>query len=162
MVFEFLYTMPISTFFIMLAGMGMSLVSAFVQRRFTDTTMMSEFKAKNSELRKRISEARKSGDRKAYAKLMKQQKELMRESTGMMGQQYKVMAIPMIAFLLIYYALNHFYSPGGVPVVVAYAPFPIPWGTVGADHMDISFYLWYTLCAFTFNMAIYRIFKIGV
>ncbi|MEM3736761.1 MAG: EMC3/TMCO1 family protein [Candidatus Bathyarchaeia archaeon] len=166
MVLDFLTVIPASTFLILLVSISISLISGTLNRKFTNPEKMKEYRIKSSELRKQISEARKKGDRKAYARLMRQQKELLKESGGLMKQQYKVMFIPMIGYLGIFYALSALFSQGGAPAIVAYAPFPIPWfdgwATVGPDRLGITFYQWYILCAFAVNTPIYRLFKISI
>ncbi|WP_309493550.1 EMC3/TMCO1 family protein [Candidatus Hecatella orcuttiae] len=150
-----LYPIPLLTFAIMGLSLTLALTSSLVQRKFVDFEKVREMRSQMSELRKQMAEARKKGDKRTLAKLQRKQRLMMKDSSQVMGQQSKVMLLTTIPFLVIYWVLLRFIGT----TVVAYSPVPIPYGAVGPDKTELTFWIWYFLSAISLNLPISRLFR---
>jgi uncharacterized membrane protein (DUF106 family) len=119
-----------------------------------DVNKLREVREKMNDLRRQIWEARKKGDKHAFAKLQRRQTQLLRESSKVLGQQSKLTLVTAVPLLLLFMFLN------GLPWgAVAYAPFAFPWGAMGSPAVEIPFWLWYFLSAMAVNLPLNRKFR---
>lgn len=150
---EIITSIPVSTLLILGLTVILSLSSSLLQRKMVDIEKVKAVRSKLDELRKQINEAKKRGDRKAVMKLQRKQMVFMRESSAVLGQQFKASFMLMIPFLALYWALIAVF--GQTPVAVS--PIPFPWGAVSEDGLKLSFWVWYFLSALAVNLPITRI-----
>ena len=148
-----LTVMPYSTFFIIGLALTLALLTSYTQRKFVNLEEVRKVREEMNILRKRLSEARKRGDKKALAKLQREQVRLMKQSSSVMGQQSKVSLLMMIPFLVLFWLLYGFFGNH----VVAYSPIPIPYGTINGT--NITFWLWYLLSALALNLPVTRLLR---
>lgn len=149
-----LLEIPYSTFFILFLALAVGFTTSFIQRRYVNFEELRRVRTQLGELRKQTLEARKKGDRKAYAKLQKKQTQIMRESSKVMGQQTKVSLFTMFPFLILFWVLYQVFQT----TIVAFSPIPIPYGTV--EGTQLTFWLWYFLSAIMVNLPVNRILKV--
>ncbi|MGP3667501.1 MAG: EMC3/TMCO1 family protein [Candidatus Bathyarchaeota archaeon] len=144
---------PYSTFFTIGLALTLALLTSYIQRKFVNLDEVRRVREEMDILRKRLSEARKRGDKKALAKLQRDQVRLMRQSSSVMGQQSKVSLLTMLPFLILFWLLYSFFGNH----VVAYSPIPIPYGTI--DGTNITFWLWYFFSALALNLPVTRLLR---
>lgn len=147
---------PYSTFFILALAITLSIVTALVQRKYVNFEELRRVRTEMSVIRKEIFDARKRGDRKAYAKLQRKQKEIMRDSSSVMGNQMKVSMVTMIPFLIIFWVL--WKAVFKTTTVVAYSPVVIPYGSI--DGIGLTFWLWYFLSSIGMSLAVNRALRV--
>jgi len=154
--FDLLLRPPGSAIFILLVGLCISFISSYLNGRVVDRSKMREIQGRMKELRKKIGEARRRGDRRTMAKLQRKQMAIMKEQQKVMGGQFKTMIITMGPFLAIFYTLNWLFGENPV----AYSPIPFPYGAVPGDPMQLTFWGWYLVSMLAVGMPFNRIFKI--
>jgi uncharacterized membrane protein (DUF106 family) len=152
MVLEFFANIPLSTLFVFLLAIGISLLTTSVNRVLTKPDQSKAWRREISEWNKEMREAQKSGDKKQMDKVMKRQQYIFKIQSKMMWQSMKVTLLFLVPLLIIWQFIGGFY--GITPV--AYLPgiganLPLPF-------FNISLIWWYFLCSLFFGTVFSHVF----
>ena len=151
---EILQTIPISTVFILLLSMSLTLVTSLANRFLTNQDQLRAWRQEIAEWTADSKKAAKSGDKKLLAKVKKRQPHIMKLQSKMSWQSMKVSFIFMIPFFLLWYL---FLTPTYISVpAVAYVP-SIFGSEGGASWMALPLFWWYLICSFLFGTLFSRI-----
>lgn len=147
---------PYSTFFILALAVTLSTVTSLVQKKYVNFEELRRVRTEMNVIRKEMMEARKKGDRKAYARLQRKQTEAMRDSSQAMGGQMKVSMSTMIPFLIIFWILNAWVFKK--TTIVAFSPVVIPYGAI--DGTGLIYWTWYFLASIAISLAVNRALRV--
>jgi len=152
--FEMLQPIPVSTVFILLLSMSLTLVTSLANRFLTNQDQLRAWRREIAEWTAEFNKARKTGDKKLLAKVQKRQPQITKLQSKMTWQSMKVSFIFMIPFILLW---SLFLTPTYMYVTaVAYIP-NILGSEGGASFMPLSHFWWYLLCSFLFGTLFARI-----
>ncbi len=152
MVLEFFANIPLSTLFVFLLAVGISLLTTTVNRLLTKPEESKAWRKEISEWNKEMREAQKSGDKKQLDKVMKKQQYIFKIQSKMMWQSMKVTLLFLIPLLLIWQFIGAEYGVRPVaylPGVGANLPLPL---------FNISLIWWYFLCSLFFGTLLSHVF----
>jgi len=151
---EPLQIIPVSTMFILLLSMALSLITALANRLLTNQDQLKAWRREVAEWTADFNKARKSNDKKLLAKVKQKQPYITKLQSKMMWQSMKVSFIFFIPFILLW---NLFLNPTYIDVpAVAYIP-NILSSDGGASWMPLPYFWWYLLCSFLFGTLFSRI-----
>jgi len=148
-----LTTIPVSTVFILLLSMSLSLVTSLANRLLTNQDQLRTWRREVAEWTAEFNKARKTGDKKLLAKVKKKQPQITKIQSKMMWQSMKVSFIFMIPFILLW---SLFLTPTYYNVL-AVACIPNILGSEGGSWLPLPFFWWYLLCSFLFGTLFARI-----
>lgn len=152
--FEALQVPPVSTIFILLLSMFLTLVTSLANRFLTNQDQLKAWRKEVAEWTSDFNKARKSNDKKLLAKVKKKQPEITKIQSKMMWQSMKVSFIFMIPFFLLWYL---FLTPTYIDVAaVAYIP-SILTSDGGVPWLPLPLFWWYLLCSFLFGTIFSRV-----
>jgi len=159
MQFEFFQQIPLSTLFMFLLAIGISLLTTTVNRLLTKPEESKTWRKEISEWNKEMREAQKSGDKKRMEKVMKKQQYIFKLQSKMMWQSMKVTLLFLIPLLLIWNFLSGQYSNPAThqPIPVAYLPGIGP-NIPLLPIFNISLVWWYLLCSLLFGTLLSHVF----
>ena len=144
---------PQSTLLTVCVAFALSLISATVAKLVVNYDMIRSATQEFQHWKSQLDAARKKNDEKEVAKLMRLQQSVMKKQSRASMEQFKVMAVTYVPFLIIWYLLNTvFYGK-----VVAIAPFPIP-----IAGTNLPFIVWYLICSLATSLPITRLFGLGI
>lgn len=149
-----LNSIPYSTFFIFGLAALISLLTALVNRRFTNPEKSRTWRKEISDWNKEMRDAQKSKDKKTLEKVMKKQKYIMQLQSKMMWQSMKISLLFLIPLFLMWQILGSFYQSAPIailPGVGATLPLPI---------FSSSLIWWYLLCSLLFGTAFQHVFRL--
>lgn len=153
--------MPGSTILIMLVSIGLSLISIWATRRFTDMEKMQQDMEDIKEWQERLKRARQSMDPIELQQVQEDQGRILRLQGSMMTSRMKPMCVFYLPLIIVFYIMNTIY--GGS--IVAVIPFniqdvlPFLTGMIGAPTsagFGLSFYGYYFLVGFGLGNLIRR------
>lgn len=148
-----LKNIPYSTFFILGLAALISLLTALVNRRFTDPAKSRAWRKEVSDWNKELREARQSKDKKNLEKVMKKQQQVMKLQSKMMWQSMKVSLLFLIPLLIMWNVLGSFYT--GVPAI---AYFPGVGASLPLPIFTGPLIWWYLVCSLLFGTAFQHVF----
>jgi uncharacterized membrane protein (DUF106 family) len=152
--FEILKLIPVSTIFILLLSMCLSLATSLANRFLTNQDQLRTWRREIAEWNADFKKARKTNDKKLLAKVKKQQPQIMKIQSKMSWQSMKVSFIFMIPFFLLWYL---FLTPTYFDVpAVAYIP-NILSSASGVSWIPLPLFWWYLLCSFLFGTLFARV-----
>jgi len=155
-VFEVLKDIPVSTVFILVLSMSLSLATSLANRFLTNQEQMKVWREEIAKWTEDFNKARKSNDKRLLAKVKKRQPEITKLQSKMTWQSMKVSLIFMIPFFLLWYL---FLTPTYMYIVaVAYLPDILG----GGSFMSLPLFWWYLLCSFLFGTLFARILGLAV
>jgi uncharacterized membrane protein (DUF106 family) len=146
---------PYSTVFIFgLAGL-VSLLTTLVNRRFTNPEKSKAWRKEIADWNKELRAARRSKDKKALAKVMKNQQNIMKLQSKMMWQSMKVSLLFIVPLFIMWQILGGFYTYSD-PVTQQSAPMPLAYFPgIGANLplpiFNYSLIWWYLICSLLFG-----------
>ena len=156
---DILKAIPISTVFILLLSMALSLVTSLANRFLTNQEQLRTWRREIAEWTADFNKARKTGDKKLLAKVKKQQPQITKIQSKMMWQSMKVSFIFMIPFFLLW---SLFLTPTYYNVTaVAYIP-DIMSSNGSASWLSLPLFWWYLLCSFLFGTLFSRILGLAI
>ena len=150
-------TMPFYIVILVLATVT-GVFSAIIQDHLTDTEVMSEYREKTQDLKKRREEAKERGDEEELERIQEEQVEMMTENLGMLQAQFRpmiwIMFLTIPAFLWMFWVVRDLGVTVTDPVIVM--PFfgaMSDWqaGAVGPIEVWI---VWYFMCSLVFTQVI--------
>lgn len=144
-----LKAMPASTFFIFLLSAVISIVTSYVNRRFTNVEEQREWGIKSSEVRKEMLKAVQGGNKRLTERLQKEQAELMKAQSKITMQRLKLQLFFIIPLLALWQLLGPFYGSS----IVAMMPFNAPF--VGTE---LNLFWWYFFSAMVTSVLTSRLF----
>jgi len=144
---------PVSTMFILLLSMGLSLLTSLANRFLTNQDQLRAWRREVAEWTAESKKAAKTGDKKLLAKVKKQQPQIMKIQSKMSWQSMKVSFIFMIPFLLLW---QLFLGPTFGFLPVAYIPEIMNSGG-SVSWLPLPIFWWYLLCSFLFSTLFARI-----
>ena len=155
MAFEWLATIPYSTFFVMFLSFVVSFATSVTNRVLTNREQLKAWTKEIKEWREESLKARKTGDKKLLAKVKKQERHVMQLQSKMTLQSMKTSFLWFIPLMIMWYVL----LPQIVPIgeVVAFLP-PLPPLFSG----ELTVFLWYLLCSFLASALFTRLFGLGL
>lgn len=155
---EILKIIPVSTIFIMLLSMLLTLATSLANRFLTNQDQLRAWRQEVAEWTADFNKARKSSDKKLLAKVQKRQPYITKIQSKMMWQSMKVSFIFMVPFFLLWYL---FLTPTYWDVAaVAYIPNILGSGSV--SWLPLPLFWWYLLCSFLFGTLFARILGLAV
>jgi uncharacterized membrane protein (DUF106 family) len=149
---EILREIPISTLFIFLLALTVSLLTSLANRLLTDPEKLKAWRKEIAEWNSELRKARKEGDKKRMEKLMKKQQYILQIQAKMSWQTMKVMLLFFVPLLIMWQILGVFYGSSPVaylPGVGASIPIPL---------FGNSLIWWYMLCSFLFSTTFSHLF----
>ena len=147
---------PGATVSILILAMLLSFAISLTNRLITNKKQVDEWKREISAWTAEFNKARKSTDKKALAKIQKQQPAILKLQSKMMWQSMRVFLIFSIPIFLIWQLLNGFYKSNAV----AHIPLSNIFGfNIGGG---LNFFWWYLLCSYLFGFLFSRVFGLGM
>ncbi len=148
-------TIPLSTLFMFLLALAISLLTSLVNRLLTNPEQSKASRKEIAEWQAELKAAQRSGDKKATERLMKKQKQIFQLQSKMTWQSMKVSLIFIVPLFLIWQFLGTIFSGH----IVAYLP------GVGPDLSLVVIYFssliwWYLLCSMLFGTIFSHVFGI--
>ena len=145
---ELFLSPPTATLAVLLIAVGIALASMLVYRLMVDVRKLQSINEEISRYNERMREAQRRGNRGELRRLRREETRVRMLASYSTKQRLRVTLVSIIPFSAISILLGLFY--GVRPI--AKLPFDTPLGS------DLSFYLWYTLCYFSFYLPLARIF----
>ena len=152
MVLEFFANIPLSTLFVFLLAVGISLLTTTVNRLVTKPEESKAWRREISDWNKEMREAQKSGDKKQLDKVMKKQQYIFKIQSKMMWQSMKVTLLFLIPLLIIWQFIGAEYGVKPVaylPGIGDLLPLPI---------FNTSLIWWYLLSSLFFGTFLSHVF----
>lgn len=143
--FEALQVIPVSTLFLFLLGVLVSLLTSLTNRLLTNPEKSKAWRREISEWNNEMREARREDDKKRLEKVMKKQKQILQLQSKMAMQSMKVTLIFLVPLLIIWQVLGRFFVGHNIaylPGIGAILPIPI---------FNTSLIWWYLLCSMLFG-----------
>ncbi len=140
-------TIPQSTIFVLVLSAVISLLVSTVNRKVIDAEKMKEYRREVNEYMKDLKAAQESSDRRLESRIKRRQAKVNQLQSWMMRQQFKLMAIFMVPFGVLFPLLNEVFSG----LVIAYSPVSLP-----LIPRDLGFFHWYLICSFGVNLPLSR------
>ncbi|MGY5865417.1 MAG: EMC3/TMCO1 family protein [Candidatus Thorarchaeota archaeon] len=142
--------MPWSAFFVAGVAIGLSLISIWATRRFSDTEKLKQDMEDVKAWRARFDEARKTMDPILLEEVQAEQGRIMRLQSSMMTARCKPMCFFYIPLILIFSIMNNIYGNNIVAVIPFNIQDVLPFltdmiGTPTAGGFGLSFYGFYFL-----------------
>lgn len=153
---------PYSTLFMFGLAAGISLLTTYVNRRFTNPEKSRAWRKEISDWNKDLRAAQKSKDKKTLDKVMKKQQYIMQLQTKMMWQSMKVSLVFIVPLFIMWSVLGGFYTTVNPitklssPIAVAY--FPGVGAILPLPIFNTSLIWWYLLCSLLFGTAFQHVF----
>lgn len=135
----------------------MSLTSSLLNRKLVDREKFAKYQEEISRYNSDRDQAKKTKDKKLYAKLKKQEKTIAQMQSKMLKGQLLTLVINLGIFFAIWQVLIYYFQDR----IVAYVPFAIPF-VAGPAPLSLPFFYWYIVCSFFSSMVIQRIFGVGM
>jgi len=143
---------PYSTLFMFGLAAGISLLTTFVNRRFTDPEKSRAWRKEISDWNRDLRAAQKGKDKKTLEKVMKKQQYIMQLQSKMMWQSMKVSLVFIVPLFIMWSVLGGFFAARPV------AYFPGVGPTLPLPIFNTSLIWWYLLCSLLFGTAFQHIF----
>jgi uncharacterized membrane protein (DUF106 family) len=147
-------SIPYSTLFILGLALLISLLTTFVNRRFTDPEKSRVWRKEISDWNKEFRDAQRTKDKKTLEKVMKKQQHIMQLQSKMMWQSMKVSLLFLIPLLLMWQILGSFFQSSAVAYLPGVGPnLPLP-------IFSSSLIWWYLVCSLLFGTAFQHVFRL--
>jgi uncharacterized membrane protein (DUF106 family) len=130
--------------------MLISLVTTILNRKFIDREKMAEVQQEINKWNSLKNRAKKTGDKKLYAKAKRQEPHILQLQSRMFKQQMKTTAVTIVPFFILFSTLPGFFGP-----TVALAPW------LGGEPYGLPFIYWYMICSFFISTVLRRITGVG-
>jgi uncharacterized membrane protein (DUF106 family) len=153
--FESIQPIPVSTVFILLLSMALTLVTSLANRFLTNQNQLRAWRQEIAEWTAEFNKARKTQDKKLLAKVKKKQVDITKIQSKMTWQSMKVSLIFMIPFFLLW---TLFLNPTFGLTAVAYIPNILE----GGSWIAIPLFWWYLLCSFLFGTLFAKVLGLAV
>jgi uncharacterized membrane protein (DUF106 family) len=146
---------PYSTIFIFALAALVSMLTTLVNRRFTDPEKSRAWRKEIADWSKDMRAAQRSNDKKALAKVMKNQQYIMKLQSKMMWQSMKVSLLFLVPLFIMWQVLGGFYThidqatQQSAPLPLAY--FPGIGATLPLPMFNYSLIWWYLICSLLFG-----------
>lgn len=159
--------MPWSALFVAGVAIGLSLISIWATRRFSDTEKLKQDMEDIKDWRERFNEAKKSMDPILLEQVQAEQGRIMRLQSSMMTNRCKPMCMFYIPLILVYSFMNLIYGNSIVAVIPFNIQDVLPFltgmiGTPTAGGFGLSFYGFYFLVGFGLGNLIRRPFGLDM
>lgn len=142
---------PLSALSIFLITIVMAVISSGVTRLVVDVELLRRRTSEVRAWQKEYTQAIRSKDEKAIARLKKKEQTIKAAQTEMSKEQFKPLIFTLIPFFIFYYV---FYAVFGYnQSIVAVSPISLPF--VGTE---LNFWVWYLLSSFSVSSLIQRVF----
>lgn len=123
----------------------MSITSILLRLKFANPQEYAKFQEELKNYNSDRERAKKTGDKKLYAQLRKQEKRISQIQTKMMKGQL----INMVVFMVLFFAIWQILGSYLMDKTVAYSPFFIPFITVDrGTFYEMPIFFWYMICSF--------------
>jgi uncharacterized membrane protein (DUF106 family) len=145
-------SIPLSTIFIFLLALTVSLLTSLANRLLTNPKQLKAWRKEVAEWNSERQKAIREGDKKRLEKLMKKQQYILQIQAKMSWQSMKVMLLFLVPLIIMWQILGSFYRDSPVaylPGVGAYLPIPL---------FSNSLIWWYMLCSFLFGTIFSHLF----
>jgi uncharacterized membrane protein (DUF106 family) len=148
-------TIPLSTIFMFLLALAISLLTSLVNRLLTNPEQSKASRKEIAEWQAELKAAQRSGDKKTTERLMKKQKQIFQLQSKMTWQSMKVSLIFIVPLFIIWQFLGATFAGH----IVAYLP------GIGPDLSLVimqfsSLIWWYLLCSMLFGTIFSHVFGI--
>jgi uncharacterized membrane protein (DUF106 family) len=153
--FEWLTIIPYSTLFVLLLAFAVSFATQFTSRLLTNKEQLQAWNKEISQWRSAIMEARRRGDKRAIAKLQRQERHVMQLQSKIMWQSMKTSLLWFIPLMLMWYVFLP-YLGFSINAIVAYIPL------LSEPPFELSVFLWYLFCSFLASALFTRLFGLGL
>ncbi len=144
---------PETTLIVTLTAIGLGFVSNIATRLLVDLKKEKRLRAETTAFDKELKEAIAKKDKAKEEKLKKIKPQIdqmrLKASTG----RFKVLIVTWVPFILVYYFMAG--QLGGLGVVVAHSPLPIPFIVSSAGSMVLIW--WYFLSSLTFGTLLSKL-----
>lgn len=152
--FEWLTIIPYSTLFVLLLAFAVSFATQLTSRLLTNKEQLQAWNKEISQWRSAITEAKRRGDKRAIAKLQKQERQVMQLQSKISWQSMKTSLLWFIPLMLMWYVFLP-YLGFSINAIVAYLP-------LLSAHYELSVFLWYLFCSFLASALFTRLFGLGL
>ena len=143
---------PETTLIVTLTAIGLGFVSNIATRLLVDLKKEKRLRQETAAFDKELREAIQKKDKAKEEKLKKLKPQIdqmrLKASTG----RFKVLIVTWVPFILVYYFMAG--ELGGLGVLVAYSPIPIPFIVSGGSMVLIW---WYFLSSLTFGTLLSKL-----
>lgn len=137
----------------------MSIASILLRLKFANPQEYAKFQEELRNYNSDRERAKKTGDKKLYAQLRKQEKRISQIQSKMMKGQLINMVVTIVLFFAIWQILGSYI----IDKTVAYSPFFIPFITVDkGTFYEMPIFFWYMICSFFSSTLLQRIFGISM
>jgi len=154
MAFE-LTAIPYSTLFILLLAFTVSFATQLTSRFLTNREQLQAWNKEITQWRSALMEARRRGDKRAIAKLQRQERHIMQLQSKTMWQSMKTSLLWFAPLMIMWYVFLPFLG-FTIDKIVAY----VPW--VSGPPFALSVFLWYLICSFLGSALFTRLFGLGL
>jgi len=162
-------TPPASTIFIFGLSFSLNFLIQLLNRLIVDPERRKRNQLEIQKYQSLVQKARKTGSKKLQLRVNRRQKYIQKLQGNAAKNSMKPMLYYFIPFIIFFQILSGFYTPAGIPSIVAYFPFnfeifiPYPMRPTFGVYVEgigygMYFIWWYMIVGFSMSTVIGRIF----